>query len=175
MNDDDNTLIRKYLRGDETAFEMLYYRYRLPLYKYLCSLLPESEAEDVFQQTWDKVCRSLRGYLDQGKFQAWLFRIGRNLAWDHIRRKNQEHAFFEKSFSCGDDVQPEEVQLDQEFCDMIDRALASLTKKQKVVFIMRQNGLSYREIAAEQSSKINTVIKTMQRAMKKIREIIHHF
>lgn len=173
--DDDKTLIRAYLQGDETAFETLYYRYRLPLYNYLCGILPECEAEDIFQQTWINVCRSLPGYHDEGKFQAWLFRIGRNLAWDHVRGKHQECEFKDSGFLCEEVPPPEDLQADREFRALIDKALASLPEKQKVVFLMRQDGLSFKEIAGEQSCKVNTVIKSMWRAVEKIRKFIQRF
>lgn len=79
-------LIHSYLEGSDAAFERLYNRYRRPLYGYLRSMLAPADADDVFQQTWVRACAALPGYRCRGKFQAWLFRIGRNLALDAIRR-----------------------------------------------------------------------------------------
>ena len=73
----DNELIQAYLDGDQSAFEMLYLRYRQVLYGYLQNRLPGSpEIDDLFQKTWMKAAAALPRYRCQEKFQAWLFRIG---------------------------------------------------------------------------------------------------
>lgn len=86
MDENDMELIHSYLEGSDAALERLYNRYRRPLYGYLRSMLAPADADDVFQQTWVRACAALPGYRCRGKFQAWLFRIGRNLALDAIRR-----------------------------------------------------------------------------------------
>lgn len=74
-------------RGDPGAFEALLARYQNRLYRYLNRMVREpATAEDLFQQTWLRVVQNIRG-LDPGRnFEPWLFRIGRNLAIDHLRR-----------------------------------------------------------------------------------------
>ena len=56
----DGELIRAYLSGDAESFEILYNRYRKPLYAFLNRLLENSPAaDDLFQQTWLKAIRNL--------------------------------------------------------------------------------------------------------------------
>ena len=88
MNEpDDMMLIQAYIAGDGKAFETLYYRYRRNLYGYLYNLLSgnEQEVDEIFEETWIKVVDKLGSYRDEGKFSAWLFRVGRNVFIDNMR------------------------------------------------------------------------------------------
>ena len=98
MTIDDDTpdiaLIHAYAKGDDKAFETLYHRYRRQLYGFLRNLTGNpSVADEIFEETWVKVIDKLPSYRDDGKFSAWLFRVGRNLFIDHIRREKHFAGF----------------------------------------------------------------------------------
>lgn len=83
----DEQLMKAYARGDFAAFETLYARHRGPLYRYVLHLLgDEPTANDLFQQTWEKVIRAASGYRETTPFRAWLYVIARNSVMDHFRR-----------------------------------------------------------------------------------------
>ena len=87
----DAVLIERFLRGDESAFEALYNRYRRQLYAFLNNLIGAgAECDEVFEETWLKVIDKLPGYKDDGRFGAWLFRVGRNQFYDRLRRNRHE-------------------------------------------------------------------------------------
>src|ERR1700693_5243922 len=78
-------------RGDLDALEALLARYQNRLYRYLLRLVREpAEAEDLFQQTWVRVAEKIRQYDSKRNFEAWLFTVARNLAFDHLRRIRPE-------------------------------------------------------------------------------------
>ena len=85
---DDGALIAAFVRGDERAFEQLYGRYKRQLYGFLNNLIVDNPAEvdEVFEETWLRVLEKLPRYRDEGRFSAWLFRIGRNIFIDRIRK-----------------------------------------------------------------------------------------
>ena len=86
----DAALIKRFLRGDESAFEELYHRYRRQLYAFLNNLIGAgAECDEVFEETWLKVIDSLPRYKDDGRFCAWLFRVGRNQFYDRLRRNRR--------------------------------------------------------------------------------------
>ena len=84
-NISDSELIARARQRDESAFNVLYARYRLQLFSYLNKLLPGDHqmVDDLFQQVWLKVVTNWERYDDQQKFLAWLCRIGHNLVMDH--------------------------------------------------------------------------------------------
>ena len=91
-SESDASLIHAYLRGDEKAFETLYFCYRQMLYGYLNNLSDRRSAEvdEVFAETWLRVIDKLPGYKDNGKFSAWLFRVARNIFIDRLRKYHPE-------------------------------------------------------------------------------------
>ena len=75
-------------RGDQDAFAALLSRYQNRLYRYLLRLVHDpTAADDVFQQTWMRVLENIRRYDPGRSFDAWLFAIARNVAIDHLRRR----------------------------------------------------------------------------------------
>jgi RNA polymerase sigma-70 factor (ECF subfamily) len=74
-------------RGDLDALSVLLARYQNRLYRYLLRLVREpATAEDLFQQTWLRVAEKIHKYDARWSFDAWLFTVARNLAFDHLRR-----------------------------------------------------------------------------------------
>ena len=172
----DTELISAYIRGDGRAFEILYHRYKRQLYGYLNNLLRGSsvDPDDVFEETWLKVIDKLPKYRDEGRFSAWLFRLGHNIFIDKIRKNG---SVMMQSIDREDmpelpgpeHRQPagemENIELGRE----IESAVQSLPKEQKEVFLLRQQELSFKGIADIQNCPVNTVLSRMHYAIKNLR------
>ena len=174
---DDMVLIKAYTAGNERAFEVLYRRYRKQLFGYLYNLMSgnASEAEEVFEETWIKVIDKLPSYRDQGKFSAWLFRVARNIFIDTVRRNKRSALPLET----GDlpDVpdwsrRPERELEEQETAAVIAEALDQLPADQKEVFLLRQQELSFKEIAEIQACPVNTVLGRMHYAVRNLKKLL---
>lgn len=172
----DQELIAGYLAGNEKSFETLYFRYRKLLYGYLSNLMPgdPAGADEVFAECWTKVINKLSRYRDDGKFSAWLFRVAKNVFIDHIRRSHPE-----RFISADDENVPElpddnTASPDQELGasdtgKMILAALNELPPEQREVFILREQDLSFKEIAEIQNCSLNTALSRMRYAIKSLR------
>ena len=78
-------------RGDTTGLAGLMGRHQDRLFRYLLRLVgDETVAEDVFQQTWLQVAERISRYDRARPFGPWLFAVARNLALDHLRRRQPE-------------------------------------------------------------------------------------
>ena len=85
MND-ESRLIKKALKGDRKAFEMIILRYQQPLINYLGRLTGEREtALDFAQDIFLKAYASLDSYRSSFKFSTWLFRIASNHMMENCR------------------------------------------------------------------------------------------
>jgi RNA polymerase sigma-70 factor, ECF subfamily len=74
-------------RGDPDALATLMARYQNRIYRYLLRLVRQpADADDLFQQTWLRVAEKIRSFDTSRSFEAWLFTLARNLAFDHLRR-----------------------------------------------------------------------------------------
>lgn len=131
-------------RGDEDAVRFLYARYADNVYGYVCSIVRDDhEAEDVTQDVFAKLMRVIVKYEPQGvPFLAWLLRIARNVAVDHMRQR-RDYPFA--------DVHDPEVDLcdgDPQRRRNLQLALATLPHEQREVVVLRHLvGLSPGEIA----------------------------
>ena len=78
-------------RGDTAGLAGLLSRHQDRLFRYLLRLVgDEAVAEDAFQQTWLKVAERIGAYDRSRPFAPWLFAVARNLALDHLRRRQPE-------------------------------------------------------------------------------------
>jgi len=177
----DIQLINAYLKGDEKSFEELYFRYRKPLYGYLNNLSGnQSEADEVFAETWTKVIDKLAKYRDDGKFSAWLFRMAKNIFIDRIRRNHPER------FVAIDDENMAELPDDNAFSPerelgasdtgkAIMAAIKQLPLEQREVFMLREQDLSFKEIAKIQNCSLNTALSRMRYALQTLRNYLSEF
>lgn len=87
----DNMLVQKFIDGDQFALEELINRHKNRVFTYIVLIVKNHQlAEDIFQDTFIKVIRSLKTgkYTENGKFVSWVLRIAHNLIIDHFRKEN---------------------------------------------------------------------------------------
>jgi RNA polymerase sigma-70 factor (ECF subfamily) len=129
--------------GDQDALRFLYVTYSHNIYGYVRSIVRDDhEAEDVTQHVFAKLMTTLVKYDDQGvPFFAWLLRLARNVAIDHLRANRltpTENVIDPDARSLTDSDQSETIRV----------ALAMLPEEQREVVILRHVvGLTPGEIA----------------------------
>jgi RNA polymerase sigma-70 factor (ECF subfamily) len=129
--------------GDQDAIRFLYVAYVHNIYGYVRSIVRDDhEAEDVTQQVFAKLMTSIGKYDDRGgMFFAWLLRLARNVAIDHLRanRMTPTETVIDPDASYRPEVDGKEA---------VEAALATLPAEQRQVVIMRNvMGFSPGEIA----------------------------
>ena len=180
---DDATLMERYRDGDVAAFEALYARHKVVLYRYLHRLCHGAElCNDVFQETWSKVIDAHERYTARAQFRTYLLRIAHNCAIDHLRRTNRQQATEVEDAASLDNAvdvdqdRPEALvavaQLQSEF----HQALRLLPPDQREVFVLYEDaGLSLAEIADVTGANVETVKSRLRYAVKKLRESLRQF
>jgi RNA polymerase sigma-70 factor, ECF subfamily len=129
--------------GDRDALRFLYVVYAHNIYGYVRSIVHDDhEAEDVTQHVFAKLMTTLTKYDDRGvPFFAWLLRLARNLAIDHLRanRLIPTDTVFDPDATTHSD--PDEAHT-------VRAALAALPEEQREVVVLRHVlGLTPGEIA----------------------------
>jgi RNA polymerase sigma-70 factor, ECF subfamily len=129
--------------GDEEALRFLYVSYSHNIYGYVRSIVRnDHEAEDVTQHVFAKLMTSLAKYDDRGvPFFAWLIRLARNVAIDHLRanRVTPVEDVLDPASGTGTNVDRVEA---------VRAALAALPGDQREVVVLRHIvGLTPGEIA----------------------------
>jgi RNA polymerase sigma-70 factor (ECF subfamily) len=131
--------------GDREALRYLYVVYSHNIYGYVRSIVhDEHEAEDVTQHVFAKLMTAIAKYDDRGvPFFAWLLRLARNLAIDHLRANR-----LTPTENVLDPDTSATIDLDQ--AETVREALATLPDEQRRVVLMRHViGLSPGEIAEQ--------------------------
>ncbi len=169
----DQALIERYLQGEDKAFDTLYQRYRRPVFAYLHGMLPGRQelAEELFQQTWVKVVKSLRRYRDRNSFIAWILRIARNAAMDYFRSQSRWSALERQQDWLEDPApSPRQAMIDRQEQQQLLRAIDQLPTEQREVVLMRLQDLPFKEIAQVQGTSINTALGRMRYAILNLKE-----
>ena len=129
--------------GDQEALRFLYVSYSNNIYGYVRSIVRDDhDAEDVTQHIFAKLMTSIIKYDDRGvPFFAWLLRLARNVAIDHLRANRVT-----PTENVLDPHETSGVDLDQ--AETVRAALATLPDEQRQVVVMRHViGLTPGEIA----------------------------
>lgn len=177
----DRDLIRQYLDGQESAFEVLLKRHKDQVYTKIYFMVKDSDlAEDIFQDTFIKVIKTLRSgrYNEEGKFLPWVMRIAHNLTIDHFRRgkkmqavrSDDEHDVF--ATISQDDMHVEDQMVHDQIMGDVRKLIDKLPPEQKEVVIMRHYyGMSFKEIAESCDVSINTALGRMRYALINMRKV----
>ena len=177
----DRDLIKGFLEGNETCFEVLLNRYKSKVFTTIYLIVKDRNiAEDLFQDTMIKVVCMIRSgkYNEEGKFLPWVVRIARNLAIDHFRkvqrtplqRENTEYDIFNSVNRSEESAESEIIR--DENARYIKKLIQLLPDKQREVLIMRSYAeLSFKEIAEITNVSINTALGRMRYALLNLKKL----
>ncbi len=182
----DSALIESFLAGDERAFDSLVNRYKNRVFNICFRMIGDyEEANDSAQETFIKVFRALKGFRFESSFSTWLYRIAVNTCKNKLSslkyRFNRMMVRIDKPARDGDASGSMEIQSNaanphnsverRERELLIQRALDSLPKEQKMVVVLRDvEGLSYEEVERVTGLARGTVKSKLSRAREKLRE-----
>ena len=182
----DQDLVKKYINGDNTSFEILLNRHKNRVFAFIMSKIKNKDlSEDIFQDTYVKVVNSLQKgkYNEEGKFLPWVMRIAHNLVIDHFRKqKKMQMIRSNNDFDIFDVIKDSKINADEKLIkDQIFSDLNSLIDKlpsdQKEVLKMRYyEELSFKKIAEYFDISINTALGRMRYALINLRALSkkHH-
>jgi RNA polymerase sigma-70 factor (ECF subfamily) len=182
----DSLLIAKYQQGDEDALSELIRRNKKELYSFIFyKIMDEELANDLFQDTFVKIIISLKEgrYNDDGKFILWAKRIAHNLIIDHFRLKNKyvkisETTYENDEFSIFDLLRETEENIEdrlvtnQIYEDLMKITLFLPENQQEVIRLRFFDGLSFKEIAEQTNTSINTTLGRVRYALINMRKIM---
>lgn len=171
----DETHLVQAARHDPAAFDILYQRYLIRVYRYLrLRTNTEEDAADLTQQVFLQVLDALPGYEERGlPFAAWLFRIARNAATDAYRRYRITVTwdFLPEAAHPTAGQDPETVTVQRESLSQLRQLLATLSQDKRELLALRfAAGLTSPEIAAIVGKSEAAVKKQLARTLGALKE-----
>jgi len=170
--------------GQVRALEQLLDRYQARVLRILRFLgVPAQDREDVAQEVFVRVFRHLRGFRAGQEFGAWVYRITVNASHDYRSRRGRvtrgEAPWSETVEHEDPGPGPAEGARQAELRKALERALESLSERERTIFVLREiEGLETREVAGALGITTITVRRHLSRARRRLRSSLeeqpHH-
>lgn len=163
MTDDAEGLVRRAAAGDPEAFRALFVRHKSDVSRLVYRMLnAPGDLEDVVQEVFVQVFRSLKDFRGQSKFSTWLHRVTVNVVLMHRRSARSRPVLAEELpgelvADTGQTLPDEEVDR-RERMRAFQRLLSRLADKKRIVFVLHElEGMSPAEIADVVGAPVLTV------------------
>lgn len=174
----ETEIIDKLKQGNEAAFRELVDNYRKIVMNTCFGLLHNTEdAEDIAQEVFIEVYRSIGNFRADAKMSTWLYRIAVNRSLNFIR-DNKKRKWFQsfddvveakkeelKRLSSSDSENPESELENSQRALLLHEAIDSLSENQRIAFTLNKyEDLSYKEISEIMELSVSSVESLIHRA-----------
>lgn len=171
MKSDEKQLIESSKNGNLSAFEELMKPFQGRIYNFLKKMCNQGEtAEDMMQETFVSVWKSIGTYREEAKFSTWLFQIASNHCLMQKRKDSRRpqvslDVTIHPDFSADPSVVYDKNDLKQK----LDAALARLPESYRVVYVLKDvEGFRSQEIADMLGLSLPNVKARVLRARQKL-------
>ena len=172
----DDALMLRYAAGDAEAFDILYQRYKGPVYRFFLRQMAQADAEECHQEVWLKLINARAGFQPRGEFRAWLFTIAHRTLTDRHRRQ-MKHALSDAA-SNPDQLAapghgPESETDSHRAFERLSELISRLPVAQREALLMKeQAGFSLAEIARLTGTSEEGVKSRLRYATQKLRQAL---
>jgi len=182
----EELLIEKLKNGDEAAFRELVEKYTQSTVNICFGFVKNrKDAEDVAQDVFIEVFRSIQSFRGDAKLSTWLYRIAVRKSIDFLRRKKRQARFRQLTsmfYEYNTDELPQFTDLDmpdrdvinKERRELLDRAIARLSVDQQTAIVLNKlQDYSYKETAEIMGRSVSSVESLLFRGTRNLRKILY--
>ncbi|MCK9210771.1 MAG: sigma-70 family RNA polymerase sigma factor [Ignavibacteriaceae bacterium] len=175
---DDFSLIKRFIDGDESVFKTLVNRHKEKVRNIIFVTLNGPDMiDDLSQEVFISVFKKLDRFRFESQFTTWLYRITINKCRDHLRRVKIRSILSplsaseeELSYSSSSLHDASEIQ------EIVRRGVAQLPEKLRTPLILKDfEGLSYQEIAETIGTEVGTIKSRIFRAREALKKILEPY
>ena len=185
-DESDETLMMRYGRGDAAAFDLLYRRHEMRVWRYLeRNVGNRATADELMQEVWFAVARDALRYEPSARFTTWLFTIAHNRMIDSVRTSRRQTSLETIGYEAESVVEqltsdpsagPLAAAVARDQAGALARAFEKLPGEQREAFLLQVEGdLSVEEIAAITDSSFETTKSRLRYARMKLRELLKEY
>jgi len=171
--DDDFTLVKRFVDGDESTFRLLVQRHKEKVRNIIYLSIGDSgSVDDIAQEVFITVYKNLKNFRFESLFTTWLYRITVNKSKDFIRKKNVRKIFVPIKEASGE-LNYDSTTEKNDTSKIVMNAISKLPAKLKVPLLLKDiEGFSYQEIAESTNCEIGTVKSRIFRAREGLKKIL---
>ena len=171
--DDDFSLIKRFIDGDDSTFRLLVQRHQEKVRNIIYLTLSYSDVvDDLAQEVFITVHKNLKNFRFESQFTTWLYRITFNKCKDYLRKKNVRRIFVP--------IKEADEKLDytsstetDDISKIVMEAISKLPNKLKIPLLLKDiEGFSYQEIAETINCEMGTVKSRIFRAREGLKKIL---
>lgn len=182
----EQELIQGLVRSDNEAFRSLVDQYQVPVYNTILGLVQsEPDAEDLAQEVFIQIFRSISQFKGESKLSTWIYRIVTTKSIDFIRSKKakKRFAFFYRLGAPGENQHltipdfhhPGVVSEKREKAAQLFHAIAQLSESQKTAFILaRVEQLPHASVGEIMGITVPAVESLLHRARLNLKKILEN-
>jgi len=170
----ERKLVESAQQGNQAAFGELYDHYLTKIYRRVYALVPETDVEDVTQEIFISVAKSLSSFRGGSSFSTWLYRIVKRRVADYYRKRERqvEQVELEKA----DHVQGENPFGDSADALLLQQALRALPESHREIILLRlAEGLPFQEVADRLNIKLGAAKLRFYRAIEACKKKVAEF
>ena len=182
----DETLMQAFAAGDARAFETLYDRHALPVWRFVQrSVRDAALADDLVQDVWFSLVRQAPQYEPRARFRTWLFTLAHHRMVDHWRThkahasldaETEDGAALADTLAADSGFGPVRQLQSREQAQALLDALAALPLPQREAFLLQaEGGLSLAEIAQATGVNAETAKSRLRYARERLRHTLEVF
>jgi len=163
------------LQADQSAekgFRMLMQKYQERLYWHIRRMVTEhDDANDVIQNTFIKVFKSIKRFEGKSQLYTWLYRIATNEAITFLNKRKRKQT---EALDDGESNRMNTLQSDPYFDGdhatlLLQQAIEELPEKQKMVFNLRYfDEMSYKDMEGVLDTSVGALKASFHHALKKV-------
>lgn len=156
--------------GSREAQQRLYGCFHCRVYRLLVRMVGRDDAEDLLQQVFLQVFRTLNQFQGQSKFETWLYRVTVNESLQHLRKQRSR-----PSVSLESDIMDRKTDQVRDFDqkELMEYALARLEPELRSLFLLREvEKQSYAEMAVVLQIPEGTVASRLGRARQLLKQYL---
>ncbi len=177
----NHILQRIAIHDDQKAFSEFFDHYHSKLIKFALLYVPNYvQAEEIVSEVLINLLKKRKTLHKIEKFEGYLFTMIKNQSLNYIKqnKKNLSHLSIENSedFFSTERIDPYEKYLELELRDLLNKTIEKLPPKRQMVFkLIKDEGMSQKEVAELMDISVRTVEVHLKLAVKDVRKIIKDY
>ena len=175
----DSSLVRRFKKGDEKAFNQLVIRYQKKIYHLIYRMIRNhQDTADLSTEVFVRAYKGLKGFEERSSFYVWLAKIAVNLCINFSKRERFRSflSIFDLSEKPAVTNSPAETMEEEELKLAIDGAIKNLPPRQRSTFVLKfYQGLSHQEIAEIMEISEGAAKANYFQAIKKLKKLLSQY